>query len=417
MSIGPAKTSALRILIYSHAFAPNVGGIETVVMSLATGLADGKQADGTATAKVTVLTRTPRGAFDDETLPFHVVRRPSLGELLRLIRVADVIHLAGPVFLPLLAALLLRKPVVVEHHGFHTICPNGQLLHEPTQKPCPGHFMAGRHRECVRCNVNVGRLNSLKLWFLTFPRRWLCTRVQANIMPTNWLGELLQLPRSKTVYHGLPDKPCREFSGSSSADTTFAFVGRLVSTKGTQVLLQAAQQLSSDGIPYRLKVIGDGPDREALQRQAVAAGLEREVQFLGYVPPDSLEEHLMEAATVIMPSLAGEVFGMVAAENMFRGKLLIVSDVGAMREVIDGTGLSFAPGDVQGLASCMRRVLNEPDLTKALGKKAKQRAQQLFREERMVTEHLAIYRQVLGGPGSSTEGHSAVAQPLPGSKT
>ncbi len=389
----------LRILIYSHAFAPHIGGIETVVMSLATGLAGGKRADGTSDARVTVVTRTPRGVFDDASLPFKVVRQPSLRELLHLIRVTDVVHLAGPVFLPLMAAFLLCKPAVVEHHGFHTICPNGQLLHEPTQKPCPGHFMAGRHRECFRCNANVGHPNSLKLWLLTFPRRWLCTRITANIMPTNWLGKQLQLPRSKTIYHGLPEKMCIGLPHPSSLQTTFAFLGRLVSTKGVQTLLEAAQQLSAEGIPFLLKVIGDGPDRKVLQQQAVTMGLRESVQFLGYLPPESLEEHLAEVAVVVVPSLAGEVFGMVAAESMSRGKLVVVSDVGAMREVIGNAGLCFPPGDINGLASCLRRALKDPGLVVEMGTKARNRAHDLFRVEHMAFDHLAVYHQLMQESG------------------
>jgi len=386
----------MRILIYTHAIAPMIGGVETIVMSLAKGLAGKKQDDRTTSAKVTVATPVPRGAFDDGALPFQMVRQPSLRELTRLIRAADVVHLAGPAFLPLLAALLLRKPVVVEHHGFQTICPNGQLLYEPTQQPCPGHFMAGRHGECIRCNARNGLLRSFIMWALTFPRRWLCTRVRSNIMPTKWLGEALSLPRSTTVYHGLPGVNSHPVLPSSSQQTTLAFVGRLVGTKGIQILLQAAQQLSAEGLHYRLKVIGDGPDRTALQKQAMALGLEGAVQFLGYLPPKALEEKLMDAATVVMPSLAGEVFGLVAAENMSRGKLLVVSDVGSMREVIGDTGLWSAPGDVNGLASCLRRALNEPGLANAFGGKARQRARELFPEERMVAAHFAIYRQLLG---------------------
>ena len=320
----------MKLLIYSHAFAPMVGGVETVVMSLAMGLAGLARSDGLGRPDVTVVTPTLRGEFDDATLPFRVVRKPSLSHFVRLIRAADVVHLAGPGFLPLVLGFVFRKPLVVEHHGFHSICPNGQLLHEPTQSPCPGHFMAGRHGECIRCSARMGLLGSLKLWFLTFPRRWLCARAQVNIMPTKWLGELLHLPRSKTVYHGLPDNRSSELSRFSSVPTTFAFVGRLVSTKGTRTLLQAAQQLSAEGWHYRLKVIGDGPERKALLRQAVALGLGDSVQFLGYLPPERLEEHLNEAATVVMPSLAGEVFGLVAAENMLRGKLVIASDVGSI---------------------------------------------------------------------------------------
>ncbi len=113
---------------------------------------------------ITVATQAARGGFDDASLPFKLVRKPSLRELIHLIRAADVVHLAGPLFLPIVAALLMRKPLAIEHHGFQTICPNGQLLYEPDRSPCPGHFRAGRHWECLRCNTNAGRLaNSRKI--------------------------------------------------------------------------------------------------------------------------------------------------------------------------------------------------------------------------------------------------------------
>src|SRR5215469_9608985 len=113
-----------KVLIYTHAFAPKVGGVETVVMSLATGLAGLSEADRIASLDVTVVTPTPRGQFDDESLPFQLVRQPSLAELAHLIRAADIIHLAGPALLPLFLGLFLRKPVVVEHHGYQAVCPN-----------------------------------------------------------------------------------------------------------------------------------------------------------------------------------------------------------------------------------------------------------------------------------------------------
>jgi glycogen(starch) synthase len=394
-------SARIRILIYSRPFAPMTGGQETVVWDLALGLAGAKQADGTAAASVTVATQAPRREFDDGSLPFRMVRRPSPRELLRLIRTADVVHLAGPAFFPIVAALALRKPLAVEHHGFQTICPNGQLLYEPDRTPCPGHFRAGRHHKCLGCNTNVGSLNSLKMWLLTFPRRWLCTRVSSNIMPTSWLGGLLQLPRSTTVFHSLPDRA--EPSPSQSVHSTFAFVGRLVGTKGLPVLLQAAHELRAENQQFKIKVIGDGSDREALQRRAADLGVAACVQFLGYLSPADLEEHLKEPATVVMPSLAGEVFGMVAAENMLRGKLVIVTDIGAMREVIGDAGMAFAPGDSKALAVCMRRVLDEPDLAAALGAKARQRAVRVFQEERMVAEHLEVYRQILGEPAPAPQ--------------
>src|SRR5438445_73341 len=101
-------------------------------MLLALGLARPPAQNGGTRFEATVVTPTPAGEMDDATLPFPIVRCPGVVMLLRLIRAAHVIHVAGPCFLPMLFALLLRKPVVVEHHGYQAVCPNGLLFYETT---------------------------------------------------------------------------------------------------------------------------------------------------------------------------------------------------------------------------------------------------------------------------------------------
>ncbi len=291
----------MKILIYTHAFAPQVGGVETVVMLLAQGLASVDGSRG-APRGVTVVTPIAPGDFDDTRLPFRVVRRPSLGQLLQLIRAADVVHLAGPALLPLLLGRLARKPVVVEHHGFQAICPNGQFVYEPKQTLCPGYFMARRYAECLRCNAKMGRMASFKAWLLTFPRRWLCRgSAVVNIAPTKWLDTLLQLPRTTTIHHGVPDPRPSPVAAVPSRPLSFAFLGRLVSAKGPQVLLEAAAGLRARGAAFRLKVIGEGPERPNLEAQVTALGIRDSVSFLGYLPPDRLERELGDVAAVILP--------------------------------------------------------------------------------------------------------------------
>src|SRR5438128_127268 len=99
---------SMNVLIYSHAFAPSIGGVETYIMLLAQGLlglgpaAPGRTAAGVnRVVTVTVITQTPAAGFDDALLPFRVIRRPGLRMLWRLLNEADVVHLAGPVLLPL----------------------------------------------------------------------------------------------------------------------------------------------------------------------------------------------------------------------------------------------------------------------------------------------------------------------------
>src|SRR5207302_6742853 len=84
-----AERASMRILIYAHAFAPKIGGAETYVMLLAGGLVGRPEVH-----EVTMATPTPAEGFDDASLPFRVVRRPSLRSLWRLVGKADVVMLA-----------------------------------------------------------------------------------------------------------------------------------------------------------------------------------------------------------------------------------------------------------------------------------------------------------------------------------
>jgi glycosyltransferase involved in cell wall biosynthesis len=108
----------MKLLLYSHSFAPRVGGVETIVLSLARGLAELRTVDNRPRFELTLVTETSAGDFDERSLEFPVVREPSALALKRLIDAADVIHLAGPALLPLFLAWLSRKPVVLEHHGY-----------------------------------------------------------------------------------------------------------------------------------------------------------------------------------------------------------------------------------------------------------------------------------------------------------
>ena len=121
----------MNLLVYSHYFAPSVGGVESILQSLAYGIAELRTLNGDRKFNVTVVTETPAGNYDDTKFPFRVVRRPDVIRLWQLVRASDVIHAAGPAFLPMLLAWLSRKRLVVEHHGYQATCPNGLFVHQP----------------------------------------------------------------------------------------------------------------------------------------------------------------------------------------------------------------------------------------------------------------------------------------------
>lgn len=386
----------MKLLIYTHAFAPMIGGIETYTMLLAQGLCQATPS-GADSFEVTVVTQAVANGMDDSILPFRVVRRPGVAQLACLVWETDVVHIANPAFLPMLFAWFLRKPTAVEHDGYQSACPNGLLFHEPTHSDCTGHFLAHRYRECLRCNSgNSGKWGSFRMLLLTFPRRWLCSRMSVNIGASHHVAGRVAMPRTQVIYHGVPISPAVPQSDEppTSSGACFAYVGRMVREKGVPVLLRAAQLLATQGYGFRLKLIGDGPVRSDLERMTDELGLRGRTVFTGFLQGQALEEALREATAAVMPSIWEDVSPLASTEHMMGGRLLIASDLGGLGELVDGAGLKFAAGNAEALAECLRRVLEDPNLVRELGAKARARALKLFAQDRMVSDHMRLYFQI-----------------------
>jgi glycosyltransferase involved in cell wall biosynthesis len=401
----------MKVLIYSEYFLPVVGGVQTSVRLLARGLVDlntREKLSDRESIHVTLATRTIANGFDDSSLPYRVVRRPGFGRLFQLVREADVIHLAGPCLLPMAMAWLIRKPVVIEHHAYQAICPNGLLFLQPSQTVCSGHFMERRYGACLRCcSGAMGWAGSVRSLILTFPRRWLCKRAAANITITNHVGKRLMLPRSRTLYYGIEtaSKPDNDCAVSESANLEVAYIGRLVAEKGLPLLLDAAKVLSTEGVAFHLTFIGDGPERTRLESMVDHLDLRKAVAFTGDLRDSGLERAVNKIAVVVMPSVWEETAGLSAIEHMMRGRLVVSADIGGLGEVVGNAGLKFAAGDSAMLASRLRQAAQNRQEITTLGSVARKRAETLFSVDRMVSEHSHLYRE-LSAADQSRAGYS-----------
>ena len=387
----------MKVLIYGEYFLPSVGGVQTAVELLARGLAT---YSGTATElrliKVTVATNTPRGTMDDRNLPYRVTRNPSLRQLWNLIREADVLHLAGPCLLPMLLGWANRKPVIVVHHVYQAICPNGLLFKQPSQTVCKGHFAGQEYSECFRCcGATMGAARAAYSIVLGFPRRWLCDRAIANVAVTDHVANRLKMPRSRTIYLGIDDTKQAGWSEVSDPRGIFEFgyIGRLVAEKGLPLLLQAARHLADEQRPFHVTFIGDGPERQRLEVLVKEMRLVQHVSFVGELTGVELQRASRNIAALVMPSIWEETAGLAAIEQMMRGRLVIASDIGGLGEIVDGAGLKFNAGDPQGLAQQMRRVIDDRSLVTTMGSSARTRAKEFFHSDVMISRHVEACRR------------------------
>lgn len=388
---------SLKLLLYTFDWLPSVGGIQTVTTALARGLSSTGKARGRQVVSVTLVTATPANGMDDSKFPFRVIRRPRLWELIKEIRASDIVHVAGPSLRPLLIARILRKPTVIEHHGYQAVCPNGLLLFGEERTPCPGHFMSKRRWKCVQCNGNeFGLFGSLRATALTFARRALAARVSANIGPSRHICARLTLPRTQVIYHGVsPAEPIDAQIGDHPGPACFAFIGRLVHEKGADVLLAAAGHLARSGHDFRVKIVGDGPERCRLEALADKLGIRTNVEFLGWVAPGDLNGMLSHVTAVVMPSVCQDVAPLVAIEQMMQGRLIIASDVGGLGETVNGCGLTFPAGDAGALSSRMASVIPNPQFMDELRARARRRAVLTHSDSRMIDEHETLYRSLI----------------------
>jgi glycosyltransferase involved in cell wall biosynthesis len=184
-------------------------------------------------------------------------------------------------------------------------------------------------------------------------------------------------------------------------------VGRLVSLKGLPLILEAAKTLQRTGYSFRLRFVGDGPEKAELRRLTEELELENYVEFTGFITGPVFQAAMKDIAAVVMPSVWEETAGLAAIEQMMRGRLVIASDIGGLGEVVDDCGLRFPAGNTEALAQCMKSVLDHPEIIDRKGDNARRRALDLFSERRMLQDHVDLYRRLTPSGGGEKARHPA----------
>jgi glycosyltransferase involved in cell wall biosynthesis len=295
-----------------------------------------------------------------------------LARLLRRERVSVLhAHCFDPTFVGLLAARIVGTTFVfTRHHSDHNL-RLGKRWHTRIDAWC------GRHADRVIAVSEATR------------------RIMVDV-------ERAPEHRVVTVYNGAEPLPTPNPDSVAALrrelglgdESVCLMMARLHEEKGHRVLFDALPRVLPHVVPLVVLLAGDGPEREQLQSEIRRRGLDSVVRLLGR--RDDIPELISLSSVVVLPSLA-ESFGIAALEAMSLGRPIVAAQTGGIPEVVvhGRTGLLVPPGDADGLAVALSRILKDHEWALALGEEGRRRAV-LFSAEGMVSGYEHVYDEVRG---------------------
>ena len=173
------------------------------------------------------------------------------------------------------------------------------------------------------------------------------------------------------------------------------FVGRLAPQKGVSTLVEAAGLLKDPSA--RILLVGDGPERPKLERDAERLGVDDRLHFVGFFAHDRLPAVFAHADLLVLPSLYEEL-GTVLLEAMQAALPIVASKTGGIPDVIDNgvNGMLVPPGDPEALARAIDCLLADRKLACRLSEGAQERAKD-YDWEVLAERVLRVYRGVTAG--------------------
>lgn len=301
----------MKIVLSSYAFYPAIGGIETASELLAAEFVR-------LGHEVRVVTQTP-GA-DREGWGFEVLRKPGACALLQAVRWCDVVFHNNISLHSLWPLLFVRRPWLVTHQTW-----------------------------IARLDRSLNWQDHLKRFLLRGASNISISRAVAGSIPV--ASELVPNPYRDDLFYAMPEV---------ARDRDIVFLGRLVSDKGVDLLIEAVALLRDGGLTAGLTVVGSGPEEEKLKTLAQTLGVASQIDFVGPKSGMELARILNAHRVMAIPSRWAEPFGIVALEGIACGCVAVGSQEGGLPDAIGPCGVTFPNGNASSLAAALCDVLTQP---------------------------------------------------------
>jgi glycosyltransferase involved in cell wall biosynthesis len=226
-----------------------------------------------------------------------------------------------------------------------------------------------------------------------------CRRADAVVVQTKQLKDMYSEKFGESKVHLIPLGVEADFFESYEAVASDAFeilvVANLWPGKGLRYLIEAMPDIIKETKNAHLTIVGEGPERGALEAQIDQLGLKKRVDLAGFVPHDQVRQYYRRAQLFCLPSLA-DVFGKVIVEAMACGKPVVITDIPGPSSLIDHgrNGILVPPRSSRSLAEAINAMASDDQLRATLSLNARKSADQ-YSWDVIVEKYWNVYRAFL----------------------
>lgn len=303
-------------------------------------------------------------------------------------------HQLSPSLLHALRAY--RIPVVQTCHQYKLVCPSYLFYiahkNEVCERCIHGKFYHAVLQRCHKKSIAASALVAIESFI--HRQMKIYDLIDVFHVPSRFLGKKLVeggFPREK-IWHNFYTINMDDYPYHPGSSDYFIYYGRLSEEKGLMTLLKAMSLVPE----AKLNVVGDGPQRRALEVFATTSQLQN-VKFLGLQKGKDLVSLVQKAKFIVNPSECYDNSPLVVYESFSMGKPAIVSTMGGMPELVDHgeNGLHFPSGDVKKLAGHIETLWHDSALCKNMGENARKKAEAEFSPAAHYENILGLYERML----------------------
>ena len=270
-------------------------------------------------------------------------------------------------------------PVVMSLNDYKHICPCYKLYHDgKVCEDCRG----GKYINCLKNRCAHGSLAySFASTWESYVHTWrkVYEKVTLFTCASDFMVEKTESFWGKKIHWRKLLNPFKITAPLDPQDGEFGlYFGRLIDEKGVDILLRALDKARE--VPF--VIVGNGPEEQALLEFKRERGLDN-VVFAGPKWEDELREYLQKARFIVVPSIWHENFPYVILQAFAAGKPVLGTRRGGIPELVtEDRGCLYEASDVDGLASSLVRLWNDPGMCRKMGAAGRKYIEMEFSDEK-----------------------------------